>query len=77
MLGGLSQRQTEDRMTKIPVLGDLPLIGGLFRSRSQSAVNSELVVFLTPHILTPEGQLPDQMQEQRIRERFLVPDSTS
>jgi type IV pilus assembly protein PilQ len=73
MIGGLSQQQTEDRRTKIPVLGDIPLIGGLFRSRSRSVVNSELVIFVTPHILTPEGRLPDAEEEQRIRERFLTP----
>lgn len=74
MIGGLSQRQIEDRWTKIPVLGDLPLIGKLFRSRTKTAVNSELVVFITPHILTPEGRLADEAEEQRIRERFLHPE---
>jgi type IV pilus assembly protein PilQ len=73
MIGGLSQQQVEDRRTKIPVLGDMPLIGGLFRSRSRSVLNSELVIFVTPHILTPEGRLPDAEEEQRIRERFLTP----
>jgi type IV pilus assembly protein PilQ len=73
MIGGLSQQQVEDRKTKIPVLGDIPLIGGLFRSRSRSVVNSELAIFVTPHILTPEGRLADEEEEQRIRERFLAP----
>lgn len=77
MIGGLSQRQIEDRSTKIPVLGDLPLIGGLFRSRAKKAVNSDLVVFITPHILTPEGRLVDEAEEQRIRERFLNPQAPS
>jgi type II secretory pathway component GspD/PulD (secretin) len=72
MIGGLSQRQTEDRITKIPILGDLPLIGGLFRSRNRAMVNSDLVVFITPHILSPEGRLGDA-EEQQIRERFGVP----
>jgi type II secretory pathway component GspD/PulD (secretin) len=74
MIGGLSQRQTEDRITKIPVLGDLPLIGGLFRSRNRSTVNSDLVVFITPHILTPEGRLGDA-EERQMRERFGVPEA--
>jgi len=76
MIGGLSQRQIEERSTKIPILGDLPLIGGLFRSRAKTAVNSELVVFITPHILTPEGRLADGMEERRIRERFLRPEAS-
>ena len=76
MIGGLSQRQIEHRSTKIPILGDLPLIGRLFRSRAKTAVNSELVVFITPHILTTEGRLADEAEEQRIRERFLRPEAS-
>jgi len=76
MIGGLSQRQIEERSTKIPILGDLPLIGRLFRSRAKTAVNSELVVFITPHILTTEGRLADEAEEQRIRERFLRPEAS-
>ncbi len=73
MIGGLSQQQLEDRVTKIPVLGDLPLLGNLFRSRRRSAVKSELVVFITPHILTPEGRLTEVAQEDELRRRFLTP----
>jgi len=75
MIGGLSRQQSEDRVTSIPLLGDLPLIGSLFRSRSHTAINSELVVFITPHILTPEGRLPDEAEEQRVREHFDFPES--
>jgi type II secretory pathway component GspD/PulD (secretin) len=73
MIGGLSQHQLEDRVTKIPVLGDLPLLGKLFRSHRRSAVKSELVVFITPHILTPEGRLTEVAQEDELRRRFLTP----
>ncbi len=73
MIGGLRQRQAEDHTTKIPVLGDLPLIGKLFRSRHRTAVTSDLVVFITPHILTPDGRLADEEQEREIRQRFLSP----
>ncbi|MBE9565133.1 MAG: hypothetical protein IMF16_00080, partial [Proteobacteria bacterium] len=76
MIGGLSRQQSEDRVTSIPLLGDLPLIGSLFRSRSHTAINSELVVFITPHLLTPEGRLPDEAEEQRVREHFDAPEST-
>ena len=75
MIGGLTQRQSEERTTKIPLLGDLPLIGGLFRGRSRSTVSSDLVLFITPHILTPEGRLADETQETEIRERFGVADT--
>lgn len=73
MIGGLTQYQTEERVTKVPVLGDLPLIGNLFRSRSRGSLESDLVVFVTPHILTPEGRLPDEVREQQLRRRFKIP----
>lgn len=72
MFGGLSQKQYDDRVTKIPVLGDLPLIGTLFQGRSRSEVTSELVVFITPHILSADGRLADEAQENAIRQRFGV-----
>lgn len=71
MIGGLTQRQTFVTHSKVPILGDLPLIGGLFRSRAESTSDSELVVFVTPHILTAECRLPDEQRERDIRERFL------
>ena len=73
MIGGLSQSQLEDRVTKVPLLGDIPVLGHLFRSRTKTRVNSELVVFITPHILTPEGRLANETEERRLRERFLGP----
>ncbi len=72
MFGGLSQRQSEDRRTKIPVLGDLPLLGTLFQGRAHSEVTSDLVVFITPHLLTPDGRLADAAQENAVRQRFGV-----
>jgi len=72
MFGGLSQRQSEDRKTKIPVLGDLPLLGTLFQGRNRTEVTSDLVVFITPHILTPDGRLADEVQEREMRQRFGV-----
>lgn len=71
MIGGLNQQQRDDRTTKLPILGDLPLIGNLFRSRTRSTTTSELAVFITPHVLTPEGRLSDQVQEDALRARFL------
>lgn len=51
-IGGLTLNQEQTRNGKIPFLGDLPLLGKLFRSRKRNTVQTELVVFITPHILT-------------------------
>ena len=42
----------EKTINKIPVLGDLPLIGALFRSTSNAKSKSEMVIMLTPKIIT-------------------------
>ena len=51
-IGGLTLDQEQTTRSKIPILGDLPIIGGWFRSKNESQVKTELVVFVTPHILT-------------------------
>ncbi len=54
-IGGLSLDQEQVRRGKIPFLGDLPLFGPLFRSRKKTTVKTELVVFVTPHIVKAGG----------------------
>ncbi len=73
VIGGLRQRQKEVTDRKIPLLGDIPLIGALFRSKSVSNVDSELVLFVTPRILSTDGQLADPSQEE-LRRRLLEPE---
>ncbi len=50
-IGGLSLDQQETTRGRIPILGSLPLIGGLFQSRKRNTVRTELIVFVTPRIL--------------------------
>jgi type IV pilus assembly protein PilQ len=70
MIGGLTQRQDYRTRAKVPLLGDIPILGSLFQSTKTSSVNSELVVFVTPHILTDRGRLKDEDREKAIRERL-------
>ena len=51
-IGGLTLNQEQTINRKIPLLGDIPLIGKLFRGRKKNVVRTELVVFVTPRILT-------------------------
>ena len=51
VLGGLVRDTTSESTTKIPILGDIPLLGWLFSSRSNEKVRQELVVLLTPYVL--------------------------
>ncbi|MCX7801231.1 MAG: hypothetical protein N2109_12930 [Fimbriimonadales bacterium] len=55
ILGGLTQDETMRTQTKIPLLGDLPLVGQLFRSVDERKLKTEMVVFITPRILPPSS----------------------
>jgi general secretion pathway protein D len=51
VLGGLIQEEVTDSESKIPLLGDIPLIGFLFRNQSTTKTKANLMVFLRPSIL--------------------------
>jgi type IV pilus assembly protein PilQ len=55
VVGGLASEILRKRRSGVPVLGDLPLIGGLFSSTTSSNDKSEVVVMLTPHIIRGGG----------------------
>jgi pilus assembly protein CpaC len=62
VIGGLLDNRTTETMSKIPGLGDIPVLGKLFQSRSRNKTNSELLVMVTPELVRPipAGQpLPD------------------
>jgi Flp pilus assembly secretin CpaC len=56
VLGGLIRSDEAKLLRKVPVLGDIPIIGELFRRREFKEGKTELVIFLTPEILPPVGQ---------------------
>lgn len=51
MLAGIIQDQDRSTVTKVPILGDIPLLGRLFRRESNSRQRNELVVMVTPKII--------------------------
>ena len=51
IIGGLMKNELSNNKTKIPVLGDLPLIGKAFSNEDRSVHKTEIVIFLTPHII--------------------------
>jgi pilus assembly protein CpaC len=52
-IAGMLDRRTQAQFSKIPGIGDIPIIGHLFRSRNLSRSRTELVVLVTPHIVDP------------------------
>ncbi|WP_323760981.1 type II secretion system secretin GspD [Maricaulis sp.] len=55
-LGGLIRQSQSDNEARIPLLGDMPAIGNIFRSRGISSERTELVIFLTPRIIQTEAE---------------------
>ena len=51
VLGGLRKRTVSQNVTKIPLLGDIPLLGGLFTDVSEEVKTNELLIFITPKIV--------------------------
>ncbi|MFW5988563.1 MAG: type II secretion system protein GspD, partial [bacterium] len=50
-IGGLIQEDEQKSMSKVPLLGDIPLLGELFKSRSDDNSRTELLIFVTPRII--------------------------
>ena len=56
VIGGLIDNREERTRDQIPGVGSLPVVGALFRSRTTTNKKTELVVFLTPQIISPSGE---------------------
>jgi len=65
LLGGILFQKDSKVEAKLPLFGDLPLIGGLFRHNSVIQTNSELLVFMTPHVIDESAEeLPEAVTEK-------------
>jgi len=56
MLGGLMKDTTAKTVTKVPVLGSLPLVGKLFRKEDDTSERSNLLIFVTAQLINPAGE---------------------
>ena len=55
-MGGLITEELDKTNDKIPILGDIPLIGALFRSKTEQSVKKNLIIFVTAKLVDPAGQ---------------------
>ncbi|MCX7978449.1 MAG: type II secretion system secretin GspD [Bdellovibrionaceae bacterium] len=70
VLGGLMKDNEIERVSKVPLLGDLPIIGWLFKSRELSKEKTNMVVFLTPKIIrssAESGKIVGEKLDQRLK----------
>ena len=66
VLGGLRKKEISQQTNKVPLLGDLPLVGMLFRFEGEETVINELVVFITPRVIA-QPALSATEQQQHIQ----------
>ena len=65
VIGGLIQDIEEDVTSKVPFLGDIPLLGWMFKTTSKVRKKTNLVLLLTPHIIKDAADLAEMTQTQR------------
>ena len=65
VIGGLIQEQQEESVSKVPFLGDIPGLGLLFRQKSTHKTKTNLIVFLTPHIVKEASHLAKLTEVKR------------
>jgi len=72
ILGGLIQDTDAVERSGVPLLARIPLLGRLFRSSNRTRRQSELVIYLTPHVFYGDGQ--DAARWQQLRSRLGLTD---
>ncbi|MDT3705532.1 MAG: type II secretion system secretin GspD [Thiobacillus sp.] len=85
VLGGLIQDSMQDGLDKVPLLGDIPVLGHFFKYEKRKRVKTNLMVFLRPHVLRDAGSLDvltgerydfirEKQAEYRMQPHFALPD---
>ncbi|MFZ2950198.1 MAG: type II secretion system secretin GspD [Desulfuromonadaceae bacterium] len=64
-IGGLIQDSEEETVSKVPFLGDVPLLGWLFKTKTKTRKKTNLMILLTPHIVKDAADLAEMTQIQR------------
>jgi type IV pilus assembly protein PilQ len=68
VLGGLRKKEVSQQINKVPLLGDIPLLGALFRFKGEDTTNSEIIVFITPRIIKRPVLSEDEQQAYKATE---------
>ena len=70
-IAGLIDRRAQVQLSKIPGIGDIPILGQLFRSRNINRSNTELMVLVTPHIVDPIRAAPPLPPDPKLAVPYL------
>ena len=72
VIGGLIGSDKSSNDSKVPFLGDIPLLGQLFRFSAKSSTKSELLIFLTPHIVHAPEQLANMSAHETSQSQLIT-----
>lgn len=64
VISGLIRKEDTLDVRKLPLLGDIPLVGGLFRSTDKGLRNREVVAFITPRIVNPAEEAAERLSDE-------------
>ena len=64
VIGGLMEERTEESISKVPLLGDIPILGWLFKFKTTNKRKTNLLVFITPHRVKT-GEVPGQVPGEK------------
>jgi general secretion pathway protein D len=69
VISGILRTEDSDVIRKVPILGDIPLLGWLFKSKERTKTNTELLVFITPIVVdnTDESDVINESYQQRLK----------
>ena len=72
VIGGLMEDNETEFVRKVPILGDIPWIGSVFRRKIHDKTKTELLIFLTPHVVQTTGRLANLSAEET-QKAHLIP----
>jgi general secretion pathway protein D len=72
VIGGLISNTKTQSDSKVPFLGDIPILGNLFKSSTKSNDKTELLIFLTPHIIQSPAGLPNMSANEAAQTRLIT-----
>ena len=77
VIGGLMQDEIRDTVSKVPLLGDIPILGNLFKRTIKEKDKTELLIFLTPHVAPDALALTPISDAERKRSNLLNDETVS
>ena len=73
VLGGLMREDVQKTEDRTPIIGDIPIVGRLFRSNAEQHIKRNLVIFVTARLINPGGQLVNQIDEEEEADDLVQP----